>query len=64
MMRAFERRLGMAEPTFSYPKEDPAVISRLRRPFLEWLCNFGLRFVVSPPSRLGQGISRLSAAEG
>jgi predicted TIM-barrel fold metal-dependent hydrolase len=36
-----------AEPTFRYPKEDPAVMSRLRRPFLEWLCNFGLPPAVS-----------------
>ena len=32
-------------PTFVYPKEDPKVMSRLRRPFLEWITNFGL-----PPS--------------
>jgi predicted TIM-barrel fold metal-dependent hydrolase len=36
-----------AEPTFKYPKEDPAVLQRLRRPFLEWLCNFGLAPSVS-----------------
>jgi predicted TIM-barrel fold metal-dependent hydrolase len=36
-----------AEPTFKYPKEDPAVMQRLRRPFLEWLCNFGLAPSVS-----------------
>ncbi len=35
------------EPTFRYPKEDPAVMQRLRRPFLEWLCNFGLAPSVS-----------------
>jgi predicted TIM-barrel fold metal-dependent hydrolase len=34
-----------SQPTFKYPKEDPAVMQRLRRPFLEWLTNFGL-----PPS--------------
>src|SRR5581483_8474669 len=33
------------QPTMRYPKEDPAVMMRLRRPFLEWLVNFGL-----PPS--------------
>src|SRR5258707_1110293 len=33
------------QPTFKYPKEDPVIMQRLRRPFLEWLCNFGL-----PPS--------------
>jgi len=33
------------QPTFRYPKEIPEVVQRLRRPFLEWICNFGL-----PPS--------------
>src|SRR5260370_39409793 len=33
------------QPTMKYPKEDPVVMARLRRPFLEWLTNFGL-----PPS--------------
>src|SRR5438046_2657149 len=33
------------QPTMKYPKEDPVIMQRLRRPFLEWLCNFGL-----PPS--------------
>ena len=33
------------QPTIKYPKEDPVVMARLRRPFLEWLVNFGL-----PPS--------------
>jgi predicted TIM-barrel fold metal-dependent hydrolase len=36
-----------AQPTFKYPKEDPAIMQRLRRPFLEWLCNFGLAPSVS-----------------
>jgi predicted TIM-barrel fold metal-dependent hydrolase len=31
-----------AQPTFKYPKEDPVIMQRLRRPFLEWLTNFGL----------------------
>src|SRR5215472_2104294 len=35
------------QPTFRYPKEDPEIIQRLRRPFLEWLCNFGLAPSVS-----------------
>ena len=34
-----------SQPTLRYPKEDPVIMQRLRRPFLEWLCNFGL-----PPS--------------
>jgi hypothetical protein len=35
------------QPTFKYPKEDPVIMQRLRRPFLEWLCNFGLAPSVS-----------------
>jgi predicted TIM-barrel fold metal-dependent hydrolase len=31
-----------SQPTFRYPKEDPVIMQRLRRPFLEWLTNFGL----------------------
>jgi predicted TIM-barrel fold metal-dependent hydrolase len=31
-----------AHPTFKYPKEIPEVVQRLRRPFLEWITNFGL----------------------
>jgi predicted TIM-barrel fold metal-dependent hydrolase len=34
-----------AQPTLRYPKEIPEIMQRLRRPFLEWICNFGL-----PPS--------------
>src|SRR4030088_1688506 len=33
------------QPTFKYPNEAPVIMQRLLRPFLEWLCNFGL-----PPS--------------
>ncbi|HJU18345.1 MAG TPA: amidohydrolase family protein [Stellaceae bacterium] len=35
------------QPTFRYPKEVPAVMQRLRRPFLEWITNFGLPPAVS-----------------
>ncbi|HZU91604.1 MAG TPA: amidohydrolase family protein [Stellaceae bacterium] len=35
------------QPTFRYPKEVPEVMQRLRRPFLEWICNFGLAPAVS-----------------
>jgi predicted TIM-barrel fold metal-dependent hydrolase len=35
------------QPTLRYPKEDPEVMQRLRRPFLEWICNFGLAPAVS-----------------
>jgi predicted TIM-barrel fold metal-dependent hydrolase len=36
-----------SQPTLRYPKEDPEVMQRLRRPFLEWICNFGLAPAVS-----------------
>ena len=31
------------EPTFRYPIEDPETMRRIRRPLLEWVCNFGQR---------------------
>ena len=31
------------QPTFRYPKEDPEIMKAIRRPLLEWVCNFGLR---------------------
>src|SRR5579884_3875800 len=46
-------RLGLkgvpraAQPTFRYPREVPEVMQRLRRPFLEWICNFGLPPAIS-----------------
>ena len=39
------------QPTFKYPIETPDVMARLRRPFLEWITNFGL-----PPA---VGVSQL-----
>jgi predicted TIM-barrel fold metal-dependent hydrolase len=36
-----------AQPTFRYPKETPEIMQRLRRPFLEWITNFGLAPSVS-----------------
>lgn len=39
------------QPTFRYPIETPDVMARLRRPFLEWITNFGL-----PPA---VGVSQL-----
>ena len=36
-----------SQPTFKYAKEDPVIMQRLRRPFLEWLTNFGLPPAVS-----------------
>src|SRR5271166_3442466 len=45
---AFNRTGARAsQPTFRYPKEIPEVVQRLRRPFLEWICNFGLPPAVS-----------------
>ncbi len=44
----FNRAGALAShPTFKYPKEAPEVMRRLRRPFLEWLTNFGLPPAVS-----------------
>ena len=39
---ALPHRRARRQPTFKYPKEDPVIMARLRRPFLEWLTNFGL----------------------
>jgi uncharacterized protein len=45
---AFNRTGARAsQPTFKYPKEDPQIMTRIRRPFLEWLTNFGLAPAVS-----------------
>lgn len=30
------------EPKFKYPREDPAIMRRIRRTFVEWVANFGL----------------------
>lgn len=40
---AFNRTgVRATQPTFKYPKQAPEVMRRLRRPFLEWITNFGL----------------------
>jgi predicted TIM-barrel fold metal-dependent hydrolase len=45
---AFNRTGARAsQPTFKYPTEDPQIMARIRRPFLEWLTNFGLPPAVS-----------------
>jgi uncharacterized protein len=45
---AFNRTGARAsQPTFKYPREDPQIMVRIRRPFLEWLTNFGLPPAVS-----------------
>jgi predicted TIM-barrel fold metal-dependent hydrolase len=36
-----------AQPTFKYPREEPAIMGRIRRPFLEWITNFGLPPAIS-----------------
>jgi len=35
------------QPTFKYPREEPEIMSRIRRPFLEWITNFGLPPAIS-----------------
>lgn len=37
--RGFERGSG---PVFKYPREDPEIMRRIRRTFVEWVANFGL----------------------
>jgi predicted TIM-barrel fold metal-dependent hydrolase len=45
---AFNRTGARAsQPTFKYPTENPQIMGRIRRPFLEWLTNFGLPPAVS-----------------
>lgn len=44
------------QPTLRYPKEDPQVMQRLRRPFLEWICNFGLPPAVSVAQLVLSGV--------
>ena len=39
----FDRNNARAnQPTFIYPKNDPETLRKVRRPILEWMCNFGL----------------------
>jgi predicted TIM-barrel fold metal-dependent hydrolase len=45
---AFNRTGARAtQPTFKYPREEPAIMGRIRRPFLEWITNFGLPPAIS-----------------
>lgn len=44
------------QPTFKYPKEAPEVMQRLRRPFLEWITNFGLPPAVSAAQLVLAGV--------
>jgi predicted TIM-barrel fold metal-dependent hydrolase len=45
---AFNRTGARAShPTFKYPREDPEIMGKIRRPFLEWLTNFGLPPAIS-----------------
>jgi predicted TIM-barrel fold metal-dependent hydrolase len=45
---AFNRTGARAtQPTFKYPREEPEIMGRIRRPFLEWITNFGLPPAIS-----------------
>ena len=53
----FDRNGSRAnEPTFRYPKEDPEVMKAIRRPLLEWVCNFGLRPAVGITQMIFSGV--------
>ena len=45
-----------SEPTFKYPKEDPEIMRKIRRPFLEWVTNFGLRPAVGVTQTVFSGV--------
>ena len=45
-----------SEPTFKYPKEDPDIMRKIRRPFLEWVTNFGLRPAVGVTQTVFSGV--------
>ena len=45
-----------SQPTFKYPREDPEVMGRLRRPLLEWIANFGLRPAVGVAQLVLSGV--------
>ncbi len=54
---AFDRTGPRAsQPTFKYPDERPEVMSRIRRPFLEWVSNFGLRPAVTVSQLVLSGV--------
>ena len=54
---AFDRTGPRAShPTFKYPREDPEVMSRLRRPLLEWVANFGLSPAVTVTQMILSGL--------
>ncbi len=44
------------QPTFKYPKEEPEVMRRIRRPFLEWVANFGLTPALSVTQLILSGV--------
>jgi predicted TIM-barrel fold metal-dependent hydrolase len=45
-----------SQPTFKYPKEEPEVMRRIRRPLLEWVANFGLTAAVSVTQLILSGV--------
>lgn len=45
-----------SQPTFRYPKEDPEIMRRLRRPLLEWVTNMGLRPAVGITQMVFSGV--------
>jgi predicted TIM-barrel fold metal-dependent hydrolase len=45
-----------SQPTFKYPKEEPEVMRRIRRPFLEWVANFGLTPALSVTQLMLSGV--------
>src|SRR5215831_556051 len=45
-----------SQPTFKYPKEEPEVMRRIRRPFLEWVANFGLTPALSVTQLILSGV--------
>lgn len=44
------------QPTFKYPQEPPEVMRRIRRPFLEWVANFGLPPALSVTQLILSGV--------
>ena len=45
-----------SQPTFLYPKQDPEIMRKIRRPLLEWVCNFGLRPAVGVTQIVFSGV--------
>ena len=53
----FDRSNARAnQPTFIYPKNDAATLRSVRRPLLEWMCNFGLPPAVGITQMIFSGV--------